>query len=154
MTTEQIVTLALEENARVGKEFVHDKVPSECRSCKLFQICMGNLKKGREYKIVKIKENISHQCPLYKKQLLVVKVKEKPLIVAFPIRKSFPGMLIKFHPTPCSERKCKYYENCNPARNVIPMGMPVKTLKILCNIKEECKYGHNLSLVQVSKKRK
>ena len=42
-----LVTLALEKNAQVGKEFVHDEIPSACKECPLYQICMKNLEKGR-----------------------------------------------------------------------------------------------------------
>ncbi|MHA1684062.1 MAG: UPF0179 family protein [Promethearchaeota archaeon] len=148
-----IVTLALEANARKGSEFFHEKVPVTCKSCKLSQICMGNLEIGREYRIMEVNEMIRHPCPLYGKDLLVVKVMEKPLIVSFPGRKCFAGVMIKFHPTPCPEKSCVYYGNCNPPPSIIPKGMPVLVKKILKKIKSECKFNHDLSLFEVQKKR-
>ena len=153
---EYIVTLAIEDKAKKGYEFYNDEIPSNCRDCELYQICMKNLEPRRQYEIVEIKDTVRHQCPqgLFDGDLVVVKVKESPLLVSFPARKAFAGMLIKFHPQPCIEKDCKYYENCNPSPSSIVKGMPVKCVRIIKQLKEECKFNHGLSLMEVKRKKR
>jgi uncharacterized protein (UPF0179 family) len=93
-----LVTLALEQNAQVGKEFVHDEIPGACKECPLYQICMKNLEKGRVYLIKEVNDNTRHECPkkLFPGEMVVVKVKEKPLLVTFPSSKTFEGMRLTY----------------------------------------------------------
>ena len=148
-----LVTLASETAAEVGHEFYHDRVPGACWGCELFQICMKNLSNNRFYRIIKVDEKIKHKCPKgrYESELMVVKVQECPLEVAFPARKAFEGILIKYHPQPCTEKECKYYENCNPPNNTIAKGTPVKCIKIIKKLNKECKFNKDLSLMIVKR---
>jgi uncharacterized protein (UPF0179 family) len=150
---EYLVTLALEPNAQVGKEFVHDEIPSACKECPLYQICMKNLEKGRHYLIVEVNDNIRHECPkkLFPGEMVVVKVKEKPLIVSFPGGKTFEGMRLTYLGQDCPEKACKYHPNCDPAEKALSKGEAVRCVKIIKKIGKECKLNRDLSLMQVSR---
>jgi uncharacterized protein (UPF0179 family) len=148
-----VVTLASESEAKVGHEFHHEKVPRECGGCELFQICMKNLSNNRFYQIIEVNDGVRHKCPkgLQDEDLMVIKVKECPLEITYPSRKAFEGILVKYHPQPCTEKECKYYENCNPKRSAIEVNAPVKVLKILKKLKKECKFGRDLGLMIVKR---
>ncbi|MFX0102583.1 MAG: UPF0179 family protein [Candidatus Hodarchaeota archaeon] len=148
-----VVTLAAESSAKVGEEFYHEKVPEECKECELFQICMKNLSNNRFYQIIEVKEDIAHKCPkgLHEEDLRVIKVRECPLEITFPVRKAFEGILLKYHPQPCIEKECKYYEICNPPQSTIAQGTPVKVIRILKKLKIECKFKRDLGLLIVKR---
>ena len=148
-----LVTLALEQNAQVGKEFVHDEIPGACKECPLYQICMKNLEKGRVYLIKEVNDNTRHECPkkLFPGEMVVVKVKEKPLLVTFPSSKTFEGMRLTFQGQGCPEKLCRYHPNCDPPENALAKGAAVKCVKILKRIRPECKLNRDLSLMEVSR---
>nr|MDO8112137.1 UPF0179 family protein [Candidatus Sigynarchaeota archaeon] len=150
-----IVTLALENKSEVGKEFYHEEIPAACNDCPLFQICMKNLIRGRHYTIIEVNDSVRHACPknLFPGEMIVVKVREKPLIVSFPAGKTFEGMKLTFNGQGCPETKCKYHDNCDPSQEVLDKGTPVKCVKILKKIRLECKLNRDLSLMQVSRER-
>ena len=148
---EHVVTLALEKNAVVGKEFVHDETPSACKECPLYQICMKNLEKGRVYLIKQVNDNIHHECPkkLFPGDMVVVKVKEKPLVVCLPSSKTFEGMRLTYVGQNCPEKLCRYHPNCDLPENTLAKGAPVKCVKILKKV--ECMKKHNLCLMEISR---
>ncbi len=148
-----LVTLSLATNAQVGKEFTHDEIPSVCKECPLYQICMKNLEKGRIYLIKEVNESTRHECPkkLFPGEMVVVKVKEKPLLVSFPSSKTFEGMRLTYAGQSCPERLCRYHPNCDPPEKSLAKGAPVKCVRILKKIRTECKLGRDLSLMEVSR---
>ncbi|MBN2152877.1 MAG: UPF0179 family protein [Candidatus Lokiarchaeota archaeon] len=151
-----LVTLALERNAQVGKEFLHDEMPGACKECPLYQICMKNLLKGRVYVIQGIDDGVRHECPkkLFQGEMVVVKVKEKPLLVTFTSSKIFEGMRLTYAGQNCPEKACKYHPNCDLPDSSLARGALVKCLKILKRIRPECKIGRDLSLIEVSREAK
>ncbi|MEX2719124.1 MAG: UPF0179 family protein [Candidatus Sigynarchaeum springense] len=150
---EYLVTLALERNAQIGKEFIHDETPDACINCPLYQICMKNLEKGRVYVIKDVNDNIKHECPrkLFPGEMVVVKVKEKPLIVSLPSGKTFEGMRLTYMGQNCPEKLCIYQPNCDLPKNTLAKGAPVKCVKILKKIRTECKLNRDLSLMEVTR---
>ncbi|MHA1371172.1 MAG: UPF0179 family protein [Promethearchaeota archaeon] len=149
-----VVTLVLKSVAKKGYDFYHENEYDDCKSCKLYQICMKNLQKHRTYKVVDVRNSVVHKCPndYFKEDLVVVRVKECPIEVAFPIRKVFENIQIKYHPIPCPEKSCKYFENCNPPNKILVKGMPVVCLKIIKKIKDECKYKKDLGIILVKRR--
>ncbi|MHA1892119.1 MAG: UPF0179 family protein, partial [Promethearchaeota archaeon] len=73
----------------------------------------------------------------------------KPFMLSFPIKSAFEKMRIKYHPTPCDNKECKYHVNCNPPVSLIRKGMIVEIIEISKSIKDECKYNKNLHLIKV-----
>ncbi len=47
MESKRVMTLIGREQAVVGKTFRLYSIPSECRQCKLFNICVARLRPGR-----------------------------------------------------------------------------------------------------------
>ncbi|NMC07061.1 MAG: hypothetical protein GYA24_17730 [Candidatus Lokiarchaeota archaeon] len=148
-----LVSLALEQNAQVGKEFIHDEIPGACKECRLYQICMKNLEKGRVYIIKEVNDSTRHECPkkLFPGQMVVVKVKEKPLLVSFPSSKTFEGMRLTYTGQNCPEKLCRYHSCCDPPENTLAKGSQVKCVKILRKIRPECKLNRDLSVMEVAR---
>ncbi len=149
-----VVTLALEQKAKVGDAFIHDDIPRACTDCPLFQICMKNLIPHRRYQIIEVNDDVRHECPkkLFNGTMVVIKVKEPPLLVSFPPKNTFEGININYHSQPCPEKSCPYYPNCVPdAANSLVDGTTLKVVKIVKNIKRECKLGLELCLMEVSR---
>ena len=148
-----VVTLALESKADVGTKFFHDGHPDACETCPLFQICMKNLVADRHYTIVKVNESMRHACPraLFDEKLVVVRAREPPLLASFNMNKTFPGMLLRFQPRPCTETACEHYDRCNPPPGRLAPGEAVTAVKVIKKIKSECKFGYDISLVEVTR---
>ncbi|HME52242.1 MAG TPA: UPF0179 family protein [Candidatus Lokiarchaeia archaeon] len=148
-----VVTLSLESKATVGSEFFNDEIPSTCHDCPLYQICMKNLVPGRHYIIKEVNDNVRHECPknLVSGEMVVVKVKERPLIIANPAGKAFEGLRLTFHGQACPEKSCKYHVVCDPPQELLENGTPVKCVKIIKKIRADCKLDRDLSLMQVSR---
>lgn len=148
-----VVTLALESKATMGSEFFNDEIPSACHDCPLYQICMKNLVPGRHYIIKEINDNVRHECPknLFSGEMVVVKAKEKPLIISNPAGKAFEGLRLTFHGQACPEKPCKYHEYCDPPQETLEKDTTVKCVRIMKKIRGDCKLGRDLSLMEVSR---
>ncbi|HID25965.1 MAG TPA: UPF0179 family protein [Thermoplasmata archaeon] len=108
-----MVTLVGERIAREGNEFIYLGPSSECRNCKLKTACF-NLKKGRRYRIVGIREK-RHSCNLHDGGVHVVEVEETPIIGAVD-KNAKKGLQIKVSTFDCQHLDCENFELChNPA---------------------------------------
>lgn len=148
---EYVVTLSLESKATVGSKFFHDGHPTECDGCPLFQICMKNLVTGRQYTVIEVNESVHHRCPrqLFTEDLVVVKVREPPLVLAFGGSMAFPGMRLRFQPRPCPEVSCPHHDKCNPPADTAAAGESFTCVQVIKKVRAECKLGHDVSLIRV-----
>lgn len=105
------ITLIGEKQAEKGKEFVYLGMSKDCRSCKLKMVC-SNLKKGRYYKITKVRDK-HHDCSIHEGGVRAVEIKELPIIAAIP-KDSAEGTLVSFEPMVCKDRGCSSYVVCHP----------------------------------------
>lgn len=148
-----VVTLAMESKATIGAEFFNDEIPAACHDCPLYQICMKNLLPGRHYIIKEVNDNVRHECPkgVVLGEMVVVKVKERPLIISNPAGKAFEGLRLTYHGQDCPEKSCKYHDFCDQPAEILKKLAVVTCVKIIKKIRAECKLGRDLSLMKVSR---
>lgn len=106
------MTLIGENQAIENGEFRYIGPINECRSCKLKTVCF-NLKIGRTYKIIKVRDK-RHNCNLHEGKAVVVEVQELPIIVSIDKRLS-EGSITKIEPKECKMINCINYEICHIA---------------------------------------
>jgi len=97
-----IITLVGEKLAKPGVEFIFYGPAEPCKTCKLAGVCVGNLEKGRRYKIVKVR-NIEHPCPLHEGKARVVVVEEPSIEIAIDPRLAVKGSVIKLKFEECPD---------------------------------------------------
>ena len=104
-----LVTLIGEKIANEDIEFTYIGPNNECRNCKLKTVCF-NLKVGRKYKIIKIRDK-KHSCNVHEGSAVVVEVKEQPIITSIDNKYSL-GEKTSFDKKPCESIGCENYEIC------------------------------------------
>ena len=109
----KILTLIGRKQAKIGYIFTFLRPPNkECENCKLYKICIGNLKEGQSYEIVAIRNKI-HDCPVHQDGAQIVEVKEKEIVALIESNIAFKSAIITFHPPNCGEFSCSSFEKCN-----------------------------------------
>ena len=138
----KIITLISVENARKGYKFLFEgQVYEQCKLCPLYNVCIGNLEKGRVYEVINVRKK-KHKCKALNMDLAVVEVREAPLEVAIRTSYAIEGAIITFHPINCSKLSCINYELCSPIG--LKSGDKCKIVKIYGKI--DC--PRNLSLTK------
>ncbi len=138
----RIVTLITEAQAKVGTKFSVRIMPS-CRKCKLFNICMGRLREGLVYEVVKVRR-IKHKCPHTGATMVVVEVTEAPKLALLPSRHCYEGAIISYKPVKCTRVSCPYYRYCRVSG--ISSGEKVLIERVL-DEKVVCPIGSELRFV-------
>ncbi len=105
-----LVTLIGEKIAIKDMEFTYLGPNNECKNCKLKTVCF-NLKKGRRYKIINIRDK-KHNCNIHEGTAIVVEVQELPIITCVKNDIS-EGDKIKIKKEECDSIGCIYYESCS-----------------------------------------
>ena len=112
MTDEKIITLIGNKQAKIGYKFLHLGHLKQCEECKLFQVCMKNLKPDREYEVIEVRPK-KHECLIHEDGVTVVGVKERAIKTLLPGKIAFEGAKITFHPNTCNNMDCEFYKLCN-----------------------------------------
>lgn len=105
-----LVTLIGEKLAKEGNEFIYLGPQNDCRGCKLKTVCF-NLKQGRKYKIVNLRDK-KHSCNVHEGAAAVVEVQEMPIITTIDKNLS-EGASTKIEKKECNNIGCEHYELCN-----------------------------------------
>jgi len=134
------ITLIGEKQAKKGKEFVYLGISKDCRSCKLKMVC-SNLKKGRSYRITKVRDN-HHECAIHDEGVRAVEIEELPIIATIP-KDSAEGTIVSFEPIVCKNRGCSNYEYCHP--DIKPKKYRITEVIEIVN----CPEGFNLKKVKL-----
>lgn len=140
------ITLIGTKLATIGMEFIFNGPTLECESCKLRNTCM-NLEPGRRYRILSIKGELVHDCPLHEEGVRAVEVTESPTIAAMDARKSFAGSKIIYEPIDCDVADCRMYDICHPAG--LKRGDRCTIVEVVGEAPEECTKGYTLKLVEL-----
>ncbi len=107
------VTLIGKNQARIGFRFLFEGEAGLCSSCNVKKVCIGNLKRGRIYEVVKISDK-SFPCILHSAEAVVVEVNESPIDVAIFSKTAISGALIKYEKHECDKWDCSHWNRCFP----------------------------------------
>ena len=108
-----IVTLVGKGQAKVGEVFIHRGPGSKCAECKYSQVCVENVKPGRVYEIVKVRDKTLF-CEQYEMEMQVVEVINAKIPSAIPAKQAIPGAIITFRTPICEGEKCVSCDFCFP----------------------------------------
>ena len=104
-----LVTLIGEKLAVEKDEFIFLGPQNDCKNCKLKTVCF-NLKQGRRYKIIKVRDK-KHSCNIHEGSAAVVEVQEMPTYVAVD-EKISEGRATKIEKRECKNISCEHYSLC------------------------------------------
>jgi uncharacterized protein (UPF0179 family) len=139
------ITLIGTKLATIGMEFTFNGPTPECETCKLRNTCI-NLEPQRRYRVLGVRGELVHECPIHEAGVRAVEVAESPIIAAFDARKAFPGSKIMFEPVRCDMTECSMYEICHPAG--LKEGERYTIVEVVGEAPEECPRGNVLKLVE------
>ncbi|NPV62274.1 MAG: UPF0179 family protein [Methanotrichaceae archaeon] len=139
------ITLIGTKLATIGMEFTFFGPTPECDTCKLRNTCI-NLEPHHRYRVLGIRGELVHECPIHEAGVRAVEVAESPIIAAFDARKAFPGSKIVFEPVRCDETDCSMYEICHPSG--LKAGERYTVVEVVGEAPEECPCGNVLKLVE------
>lgn len=135
------VTMIQQEQAVVGHEYVFNGGTIRCQGCRVKGVCL-NQRKGRRYKIVKLRD-VKHHCLLNDDLVRVVEVEPSAPPTCIERRSAIEGSTIAFQSQACQESFCKYSGFCHPIG--LESGMKIRILEVGSRI--NC--PNNLDLVRV-----
>jgi uncharacterized protein (UPF0179 family) len=139
------ITLIGMKLATIGMEFTFLGPTPECETCKLRNTCI-NLEPNHRYRVLGIRGELVHECPIHEAGVRAVEVAESPIIAAFDARKAFPGSKIVFEPVRCDETECSMYEICHPSG--LKAGERYTVVEVVGEAPEECPRGNVLKMVE------
>lgn len=140
------ITLIGTRLANIGMEFIFRGPTPECDTCKLRNTCM-NLEPERRYRVLGIRGELIHECPIHEEGVRAVEITESPIIAAVDSRKSFAGSKIVFEPVECDEPGCSMFEICHPTG--LRSGDRCTIVEVVGEAPEECPRGNVLKLVEL-----
>ena len=138
-----LVTLIGRKLASEGLEFMYMGPLNDCRNCKLKTVCF-NLKKGRDYKITKIRDK-QHSCNVHDGNVAVVEVEELPLFTSVEETVT-EGSDVKIAKNDCTSIGCVHYDLCT--NRALQKDRTYKVLKVYEAI--ECPIHHKLKRAELS----
>ena len=137
-----MITLIGKDLAKEGNEFIFYGPAEECNDCRFKSSCVGNLERGRKYKIVGIKDN-EQKCPLHAENTVIpVEVERSEITLLTESKSIFEGSTFTYNAPECDEY-CDFHDLCFPDGlkendKCIVLGNEGKH-------KEECKKGYKLN---------
>ncbi|MEM2273355.1 MAG: UPF0179 family protein [Candidatus Bathyarchaeia archaeon] len=108
-----IVTMLSESQSKIGEAFIYRGFGQKCCGCRYFNVCAGNLREGRIYKVVNVRNKI-FKCEIYDIKMRVVDVIEAEINAAIPSKQAIEGVTLTFHPQKCDEGDCENNMLCMP----------------------------------------
>ncbi len=129
--------------AKEGAEFIYLGPISDCKECKVRNICF-HLEKGTRYRITGLR-NVNHDCPMHEEGVRVVQVEPVPRKAVIPKKVAIEGSNIGYDFPKCRNRACAHYSLCF-IQGVEP-GQKKKILEILEGV--DCAIGQSRVMVMV-----
>ena len=139
------ITIIGENLASKDEEFIFMGPQSECRNCKLKNICF-NLKQNHRYKIINVRDK-RHSCNIHKGDAVVVEVECQPIETAID-KKYTKGSAITIEKQECDNELCSYYDLCT--NKALTPGHKYTIIEILDAI--PCEKGRSIQRVVLSEK--
>jgi uncharacterized protein len=140
------VTLIGAMLARPGLEFVYEGGPcSDCETCKVRKVC-HNLQAGKRYRIVDVRSNTRHECPVHEGAAIAVDVEEGPVVALISADAAIVNSKISYEFS-CPKTNCRSYDLCHPD-GIIEREKYV-VAEVLGNAPDICERGRSLKLVEL-----
>jgi len=136
-----LVTVVGERQCRKGFEFVFGGPLSECRECKVKNVCF-HLEPNRLYRVTEVRE-VHHECKVHEEGVRVVEVEKLPTRTALDAKAAVEGSMVTFEESDCELIGCPSYRICKPAGAT--EGMRFRIVTVEGEI--ECQKGKNLRIV-------
>lgn len=138
------ITLVPKPLARKGYTFIYRGEDENCKECPVRGIC-HNLKRGRRYRVLEVREK-EHDCAVhYGGKVKVVEYEELPQLVAIERKSAVEGAVVRLTGEECPVRWCKNFVYCNQS----PFGPGQKVRIIELHEKLECHLDKKLILASV-----
>lgn len=141
-----VVTLIGEKIAKVGSEFIYCGPLSECKDCRLRNVCFA-LDEGRRYKITRVRE-VKHDCDIHEGGARVVEVEKSDTPAIIETRLAINGSTLTFTiREPCTNLGCEKYRECFP--QYLKNGERLKIVSVDSEV--ICPEGSRLTEVKLSR---
>ena len=137
-----LVTIVGETQARIGNRFYFMGPLTECKECKLRNVCF-NMEAGSLYEVIGLRDTM-HDCALRETRVRVVEVEKKPFRAAIP-KKQAMGSSVIFESRKCTNIGCENWQFCCPANT-----KDGERFAIIDDLSEiRCPIGEQLRLVKL-----
>lgn len=136
-----LVTVVGERQCKKGFEFVFGGPLSECKDCKVRNVCF-HLEPNRRYVVKEIRD-VHHECRVHEEGVRVVEVEKVPTRHALPTRAAVEGSMVTFEETDCNHIGCPNYRLCKPSG--ASEGMRFRIIAVEDDV--ECLKGKSLKAV-------
>lgn len=138
----KLVTIVGESQARIGNRFYFVGPLTECKECKLRNVCF-NMEVGALYEIVDLRDTV-HDCAIRESKVRVVEVEKKAFRAAVT-KKQAMGSSITFESRNCPNIGCENHQFCCP-----PNTKDGDRFSIVDDISDiKCPIGEQLRLVKL-----
>jgi uncharacterized protein (UPF0179 family) len=108
-----------------------------------------NLEPGRRYRILGVRGELVHDCPIHEEGVRAVEITESPIISSLDSRKAFAGSKIAFEPLECDESECAMFDICHPSG--LKAGDRYTIVEVVGEAPEDCPRGYSLKLVELKR---
>jgi hypothetical protein len=142
------VTLIGTKLAKSGAEFIFVGAASDCEACKLKNSCV-NLEPGRKYRILSVRNEATHECPIHDSGVVAAEVAEAAVSATVDARRAFEGSKFFFEAPRCDHNDCIVRELCFPVG--LKRGDRLTITKIVGEPDGGCALDRNLRVVEVRK---
>lgn len=140
------VTLTGVALAKPGLEYVYEgNVCPECEGCKVRKVC-HNLQPGKRYRVMAVRSNTRHDCPVHHEAVVAVDVIEAPVVALISADMAIANSRIRYEFS-CPKAECRSYRLCRP--DGIIEGEKYVVGEVLGNAPEVCERGRPLKLVEL-----
>lgn len=136
-----LVTVVGERQCRKGFEFVFGGPLSECRECKVKNVCF-HLEPNRLYRVTEVRD-VHHECKVHEEGVRVVEVEKLPTRTAMNAKAAIEGSMVTFEEADCELIGCPSYRICKPAGAAEGMRFRIASVEG----EMECRKGKNLRIV-------
>ncbi|GAB7015714.1 UPF0179 family protein [Methanogenium cariaci] len=140
------ITLIGKALAQEGIEFVYKGEVHACEGCRLKKVC-HNLSPHQRYRIVGVRTNTLHSCPVHMDGAYTVEVVEAAVPAAVPAERTILNSTV-VHKGGCTHRDCVNFELCNP-EGIVP-GEGYRIAEIDNGTILSCKLGKRMKRVLLS----
>jgi uncharacterized protein (UPF0179 family) len=132
-----MLTVIGKKLAKEGLEFTYLGPVTDCKECKVRNICF-HLEKGTKYRVVDVRK-VNHDCPVHEGGVTVVQVEEVPRDAIVSRKLAIEGSTISYERPRCRQRSCENWSLC-----FVP-GLEQGYKKKVTSVGErvECRAGQN-----------